>query len=119
MNDKGQTQRYTFYRLGPEFISWFYPLDTSSLDKEILDPEGQIGLDYYEDIPGAIEHLRPFDSKWFMKEGNEEALNILREDLVFLSTVFSMNGAYSLLAHLVGSVEEMLFQLLVSDKKLS
>lgn len=110
MNDKGQTQRYTFYRLGPEFISWFYPLDTSPLDKEILDPEGQIGLDYYEDIPGAIEHLRPFDSKWFMKEGNEEALNILREDLVFLSTVFSMNGAYSLLAHLVGSVEEMLFQ---------
>ena len=110
MDAKKQTQIYTFYRLGPEFISWFYPLDTAPIDKEILDPEGQIGLEYYEDIPGAIEHLRPFDSKWFMQEGNEEVLNILREDLVFLSTVFSMNGAYSLLAHLVGSVEEMLFQ---------
>ncbi len=110
MNAKDQTQKYTFYRLGPDFISWFYPLDTTPIDKEILDPEGQIGLEYYEDIPGAIEHLRPFDSKWFMQEGNEEALGILREDLVFLSTVFGMNGAYSLLAHLVGSVEEMLFQ---------
>lgn len=110
MNTNNQDLTYTFYRLGPEFISWFYPLDTSPIDKEILDPEGQIGLEYYEDIPGAVEHLRPFDSKWFMQEGNEEALGILREDLVFLSTVFGMHGAESLLAHLVGSVEEMLFR---------
>lgn len=110
MKAKGQTQTYTFYRLGPEFISWFYPLDTTPIDKEILDPEGQIGLEYYEEIPGAIEHLRPFDSKWFMQEENEEALYILREDLVFLSMVFDMHGAESLLAHLVGSVEEMLFR---------
>lgn len=110
MNAKDQSPIYTFYRLGPEFISWFYPLDTTPIDKEILDPDGQIGLECYEDIPGAIEHLRNFDSKWFMQEGNEETLGILREDLVFLSTVFSMNGAYSLLAHLVSSVEEMLFQ---------
>lgn len=110
MNTNNQNLTYTFYRLGPEFISWFYPLDTSPIDKEILDPEGQIGVEYYEDIPGAIEHLRPFDSKWFMQEGNEEALGILREDLVFLSTVFGMHGAESLLAHLVGSVEEMLFR---------
>lgn len=110
MNTNNQNLTYTFYRLGPEFISWYYPLDTTPIDKEILDPEGQIGLEYYEDIPGAIEHLRPFDSKWFMLEGNEEALGILREDLVFLSTVFGMHGAESLLAHLVGSVEEMFFR---------
>ena len=110
MNTKDQNLSYTFYGLGPDFITWFYPVDTSPIDREILDPEGQIGLEYYEDIPGAVEHLSPFDSKWFMQKGNEEVLGILREDLVFLSTVFSMNGANSLLAQLVHSAEERLFQ---------
>ena len=110
MNTKDQNLSYTFYGLGPDFITWFYPVDTSPIDREILDPEGQIGLEYYKDIPGAVEHLNPFDSRWFMQKGNEEVLAILREDLVFLSTVFSMNGANSLLAQLVNSVEERLFQ---------
>ena len=110
MNTKDQNLSFTFYGLGPDFITWFYPVDTSPIDQEILDPEGQIGLEYYEDIPGAVEHLNPFDSKWFMQKGNEEVLGILREDLVFLSTVFSMNGANSLLAQLVNSAEERLFQ---------
>ena len=110
MNTKDQNLSYTFYGLGPDFITWFYPVDTSPIDQEILDPEGQIGLEYYEDIPGAVEHLNPFDSKWFMQKGNEEVLGILREDLVFLSTVFSMNGANSLLAQLVNSAEERLFR---------
>lgn len=110
MNAKDQNVSYTFYRLGPDFITWFYPIDTTPIDQEILDPNGQIGLEYYEDIPGAVEHLKPFDSHWFMQEENEEALGILREDLVFLSTVFSMSGAYSVLAQLVNSVEERLFQ---------
>ena len=81
MNAKDQNPIYTFYRLGPEFISWFYPLDTTPIDKEILDPEGQIGLECYEDIPGAVEHLRNFDSKWFLQDGNEEALQLLREEV--------------------------------------
>lgn len=110
MNAKDQNVSYTFYRLGPDFITWFYPIDTTPIDQEILDPNGQIGLEYYEDIPGAVEHLKPFDSHWFMQEENEEALGILREDLVFLSTVFSMSGAYSVLAQLVNSVQERLFQ---------
>lgn len=110
MNAKDQNVSYTFYRLGPDFITWFYPIDTTPIDQEILDPNGQIGLEYYEDIPGAVEHLKPFDSHWFMQEENEEALGILREDLVFISTVFSMSGAYSVLAQLVNSVEERLFQ---------
>ena len=110
MNSKDQNLSFTFYGLGPDFITWFYPVDTSPIDQEILDPEGQIGLEYYKDIPGAVEHLSPFDSKWFMQKGNEEVLGILREDLVFLSTVFSMNGANSLLAQLVNSAEERLFQ---------
>ena len=110
MNAKDQNVSYTFYRLGPDFITWFYPIDTTPIDQEILDPNGQIGLEYYEDIPGAVEHLKPFDSHWFMQEENEEALGILREDLVFLSTVFGMIGAHSLLAQLVGSAEERLFQ---------
>lgn len=110
MNTKDQNLLYTFYGLGPDFITWFYPVDTSPIDKEILDPEGQIGLEYYKDIPGAVEHLKPFDSNWFMQEGNKEILGILREDLVFLSTVFGMNGAHSLLARLVNSAEERLFQ---------
>ena len=95
MNAKDQNVSYTFYRLGPDFITWFYPIDTTPIDQEILDPNGQIGLEYYEDIPGAVEHLKPFDSHWFMQEENEEALGILREDLVFLSTVFEMIGAHS------------------------
>ena len=69
MNANDQNVTYTFYGLGPDFITWFYPLDTTPIDQEILDPNGQIGLEYYEDIPGAIEHLSPFDSEWFMQKG--------------------------------------------------
>ena len=47
MNTKDQNLSYTFYGLGPDFITWFYPVDTSPIDQEILDPEGQIGLEYY------------------------------------------------------------------------
>lgn len=58
MNTKDQNLSYTFYGLGPDFITWFYPVDTSPIDQEILDSERQIGLEYYKDIPGAVEHFK-------------------------------------------------------------
>ena len=71
MNANDQNIIYTFYRLGPSFITWFYPIDPTPIEKEILDPMGQIGTEEFEDFPGAIEHLNPFDPKWFRKKGNE------------------------------------------------
>ena len=100
MNANDQNIIYTFYRLGPSFITWFYPIDPTPIEKEILDPMGQIGTEDYEDFPGAIEHLNPFDPKWFRKKGNELVCQILLEDLVFLAEVFGLNGAYSLIAAL-------------------
>ena len=110
MNAKGQDVIYTFYRLGPSFITWFYPIDQTPIEKEILDPDGQIGTEAYEDFPGAIEHLDPFDPKWFRKDGNELVCQILIEDLVYLAEVFGMNGAYSLQAALAKDPDESIFR---------
>ena len=112
MNAKGQDVIYTFtfYRLGPSFITWFYPIDQTPIEKEILDPMGQIGTEDFEDFPGAIEHLNPFDPKWFLKEENELVCQLLIENLVYLSDVFGMNGAYSLQAALAKDPDESIFR---------
>ena len=110
MNDKDQNITYTFYRLGPSFITWFYPIDQTPIEKEILDPMGQIGTEDFEDFPGAIEHLNPFDPKWFLKEENELVCQLLIENLVYLSDVFGMNGAYSLQAALAKDPDESIFR---------
>lgn len=110
MNAKGQDVIYTFYKLGPSFITWFYPIDQTPIEKEILDPMGQIGTEDFEDFPGAIEHLDPFDPKWFRKDGNELVCQILIEDLVYLAEVFGMNGAYSLQAALAKDPDESIFR---------
>ena len=110
MNANDQNIIYTFYKLGPSFITWFYPIDQTPIEKEILDPDGQIGTEAYEDFPGAIEHLDPFDPKWFLKEENELVCQILIEDLVYLAEVFGMNGAYSLQAALAKDPDESIFR---------
>lgn len=110
MNDKDQNITYTFYRLGPSFITWFYPIDQTPIEKEILDPMGQIGTEDFEDFPGAIEHLKPFDPDWFLKKENELVCQLLIENLVYLSDVFGMNGAYSLQAALAKDPDESIFR---------
>lgn len=110
MNANDQNIIFTFYRLGPSFITWFYPIDQTPIEKEILDPMGQIGTEDFEDFPGAIEHLNPFDPKWFRKDGNELVCQILIEDLVYLAEVFGMNGAYSLQAALAKDPDESIFR---------
>ena len=85
-------------------------LSETPIEKEILDPDGQIGTEAYEDFPGAIEHLDPFDPKWFRKDGNELVCQILIEDLVYLAEVFGMNGAYSLQAALAKDPDESIFR---------
>ena len=110
MNDNDQNITYTFYRLGPSFITWFYPIDQTPIEKEILDPMGQIGTEDFEDFPGAIEHLKPFDPDWFLKEENKLVCQLLIENLVYLSDVFGMNGAYSLQAALAKDPDESIFR---------
>ena len=110
MKAKDQDIVYTFYRLGPSFITWFYPIDQTPIEKEILDSTGQIGTHEYENFSGAIEHLSPFDPEWFLKDENELVCKILREDLVFLAEVFGMNGAYSLQASLIEDTDEKIFR---------
>ena len=110
MNANDQNIIFTFYKLGPSFITWFYPIDQTPIEKEILDPMGQIGTEDFEDFPGAIEHLDPFDPKWFRKDGNELVCQILIEDLVYLAEVFGMNGAYSLQAALAKDPDESIFR---------
>ena len=39
---------YTFYRIGPDYITWRYPVDVSPL-KEISDRRGLIGPSKYEE----------------------------------------------------------------------
>lgn len=110
MNANDQNITYTFYRLGPSFITWFYPIDQTPIEKEILDPMGQIGTEDFEDFPGAIEHLKPFDPDWFLKKENELVCQLLIENLVYLSDVFGMNGAYSLQAALAKDPDESIFR---------
>lgn len=110
MNANDQNITYTFYRLGPSFITWFYPIDQTPIEKEILDPMGQIGTEDFEDFPGAIEHLKPFDPDWFLKKENELVCQLLIENLVYLSDVFGMNGAYSMQAALAKDPDESIFR---------
>ena len=110
MNANDQNIIYTFYKLGPSFITWFYPIDQTPIEKEILDPMGQIGTEDFEDFPGAIEHLKPFDPDWFLKKENELVCQLLIENLVYLSDVFGMNGAYSLQAALAKDPDESIFR---------
>lgn len=88
---------YTIYRLGPEFLTYCYPVDTDPY-KEIYKEDGLIGPDKYRSYPGALEALEENDNTWFIDDDKKEVLELLIHDLKILAEKHGMDGAYSLLA---------------------
>ena len=107
---------YTFYRSGTQYLSYKYPVDTSIIKNEILDPDGIIGPKFYmdydyeedaiEQIYSTIEKLKDYDNEWFKDEMREEIHDHLVDDLLYLAEKHNKYGAYTLLGSLTNKYSE-------------
>ena len=101
---------YTFYRSGPQYLSYLYPVNADVIEDEILNPNGIIGPKFYKDydyeedgveqIYVTIEKLKDYDNEWFKMDINEEIYDHLVNDLLFLAEKHNKYGAYTLLGSL-------------------
>lgn len=98
---------YTFYRIGPEAITWFYHVDNSCL-KEILDDDGIIGHSFYDNYPDVIENLENYKNDWIRCDAPREALAQLRKDLLLLAEKHNYPSAYTILGSISDTFNEAL-----------
>ncbi len=89
---------YTFYTIGPDYITWSYPVDTTPL-KEITNLTGCINSSAYKNDLDFWQNIKTYNNE-NLKDGNSDLLNQLRSDLMYLATKHKMYGAYTLLGSL-------------------
>lgn len=91
---------YTFYRIGPDYITWRYPVDTEPL-KEFTNPLGLIDASPYRKDPKFWNNIKEYNNDE-LHDGNPELLEMFKRDLIFLAKKHNRYGAYTLL----GSLED-------------
>ena len=89
---------YTFYTIGPDYITWSYPVDTTPL-KEITNLTGCLNSSAYKNDPDFWQNIKNYNNE-NLKDGNLDLLNKLRSDLIYLATKHKLYGAYTLLGSL-------------------
>lgn len=99
---------FTFYRIGPCYMSYKYPVDTKVIKEEILNPNGIIGPSYYKKYDRKhcscfVKFLKDYNSSWFNEMVHKEAYDHLVEDLLLLAEKHQKYGAYSLLGSLMSN----------------
>ena len=70
---------FTFYRIGPCYMSYKYPVDTKVIKEEILNPNGIIGPSYYKkydryDLPITVPKYLPINRDYTISEDNRSYL---------------------------------------------
>ena len=87
----------TFYRLGPEFITWSYPVDTTPIE-ELFRADVLIEDRKYKHDDDFVANLKEYDNDKLMTL-SPELLDELKVDLEFLAE-HGFPGAYTLLGSL-------------------
>ena len=95
---------YTFYKIGPDYITWRYPVDTTPI-KEFTSPFGAIDATPYKANAEFWKALTNYDNM-ALQDCDEELLNSLRSDLLFLAKNHKKYGAYTLLGSLADTCQE-------------
>lgn len=95
---------YTFYTIGPDYITWSYPVDTTPL-KEITNLTGCIDSSAYRKDEEFWDNIKDYNNDNLLK-GNPALLSRLRNDLKYLATEKKQYGAYTLLGSLVVATQE-------------
>ena len=95
---------YTFYRIGPSFITYNYPVENSSAE-EIIKQDGIIGPHKYQQDKEFLHNIEEWENEE-LQAGNPALLEQLRTDLLFLATEHKMYGAYTLLGSLAPNRED-------------
>ena len=91
---------YTFYRIGPDYITYHYPVDTTPL-KEITNLTGCLDSSAYRKDEEFWHNIVDYNNDE-LRDGNPELLKNLKNDLIYLAKRYKMYGAYTLL----GSLED-------------
>lgn len=96
---------FTFYRIGPYYMSYKYPVNCDAIKEEILNPDGKIGPSFYEkydkvEYSFSIENLKEYNNGWFNEDRNKKIHDHLVEDLTILAEKHHNYGAYTLLGSL-------------------
>lgn len=99
---------FTFYRIGPYYMSYQYPVDGKVIEEEILNPDGIIGPSYYEkydeeNSSSSVENLKDYSNSWFTEDIHKEIHDHLVEDLALLAEKHHKYGAYTLLGSLMSN----------------
>ncbi len=89
---------YTFYTIGPDYITWSYPVDTTPL-KEITNLTGCIDSSAYRKDEEFWNNIKDYNNDNLLK-GNPALLSRLRNDLKYLAIEKKQYGAYTLLGSL-------------------
>lgn len=95
---------YTFYTIGPDYITWSYPVDTTPL-KEITNLTGRIDSSAYRKDEEFWSNIKDYNNDNLLK-GNPALLSRLRNDLKYLAIEKKQYGAYTLLGSLVVATQE-------------
>ena len=95
---------YTFYTIGPDYITWSYPVDTTPL-KEITNLTGCIDSSAYRKDEEFWDNIKNYNNDNLLK-GNPALLSRLRNDLKYLAIEKKQYGAYTLLGSLADTSQE-------------
>ncbi len=85
---------YTFFRLGPMYLTAEYPVDIEPL-KEIIEPDGVIDSTIYRQNPDFFHNIEDYNNDVLAK-GPTELLERLKSDLLLLAEKHNYPGAYTL-----------------------
>lgn len=95
---------YTFYKIGPDYITWRYPIDTSPI-KEFTSCLGLIDATKYKANSTSWNALTDYDNS-ALQDCGEDLLKSLKSDLLYLAEKRKKYGAYTLLGSLADTSQE-------------
>ena len=95
---------YTFYHIGPDYITWQYPIDTTPI-KEFTSTFGLIDATKYKANTKFWNALTDYDNL-ALQSCDEDLLENLKSDLLFLAKRHKLYGAYTLLGSLADQCQE-------------
>lgn len=96
---------YTFYTIGPDYITWRYPVDTTPL-KEFTNFLGLIDATPYKANAEFWNAIKDYDNMALQK-CDEDLLESFKSDLRNLAKNHKLYGAYTLLGSLADTSQDL------------
>ena len=95
---------YTFYTIGPDYITWRYPIDTTPL-KEFTDFLGLIDATPYKANAEFWNAIKDYDDMT-LRKCDEDLLDSFKSDLHLLARRQKLYGAYTILGSLADTSQD-------------